>query len=196
MKSPLIHSLVAIIVCVMVSIGYGMWYAAVGAKSVEVVNLEDKVVIKTETINRVASSRASLAEIADDEATIRSYFVPETGVVAFIDSLQSRGEAQGATVSVLSVSPAGATAATPSLVFALSIDGTFEAVMSTIGAIEYAPYDLTISSLSVTQGTENGWHANLNILVGSVSATQFATSTAPIVSPTARVSLSSTYGYF
>ena len=68
--------------------------------------------------------------------------------------------------------------------------------MSTIGAIEYAPYDLTISSLSVTQGTENGWHANLNILVGSVSATQFATSTAPIVSPTARVSLSSTYGYF
>ena len=71
-----------------------MWYAAVGAKSVEVVNLEDKVVIKTETINRVASSRASLAEIADDEATIRSYFVPEIGVVAFIDSLQSRGEAQ------------------------------------------------------------------------------------------------------
>ncbi|MEK7101717.1 MAG: hypothetical protein AAB882_01015 [Patescibacteria group bacterium] len=195
MKSPFLHIIVAAIVCVMAIIGYGVWYAAVGAKSVTVMNVEDKVVIKTETANRIASSRASLAEIRDDEATIRSYFVPETGIVAFIDSLQARGKTRGAAVRVLSVSSAGAATAVPSLMLSLAISGTFEAVMSTMGAIEYAPYDLTISALSVTQNAKDGWHANLNVLVGSVSATQFATST-PIVSPTARVSSASTYGYF
>ena len=175
MKSPFAHIILASFVCVVVIIGYGFWYAAVGTKSVAVADLEGRVVTKTATANRVASSRASLLEISGDEATIRSYFVPETGVVSFIDSLQMRGKERGATVNVVSVSAATATAE-PSLVFSLSINGTFSAVMNTIGAIEYAPYDLTVSSLSITQLKE-GWHANLNFTVGSVSATQSATST-------------------
>jgi hypothetical protein len=40
--------------------------------------------------------------------------------------------------------------------------------MRTIGIIEYAPYDLLLSDLSVGQDDENEWHADLKILVGSV----------------------------
>lgn len=169
MKSPLFHFILALCICVIAFISYGYWYAIVGAKSVAVASLGDAVVIKTETANRAASLRASLADIADDEATIQSYFVPETGIVAFIDSLQARGTEQGATVTVLSVSASTATTE-PSFVLSLSIDGTFSAVMSTVGAIEYAPYALTVSSLSVTKNKDE-WHANLNLIVGS-TATQ------------------------
>lgn len=170
MKSPLSHLIVACIACIGAVVGYGYWYAAVGAKSIAVANLENKVATRGATANRIASSRASLAEIAGDEATIQNYFVSETGVVAFIDSLQSRGKALGAAVDVLSVSSASTTAV-PSLVFSLSVTGPFSAVMSTVGAIEYAPYDLTISAFSLTKAKDT-WRTTLSLLVGSAAASK------------------------
>ncbi len=178
-----LHLLSASSVCTVAVIGYGFWYAAVDAKSVAVATLESQVIAKTTTVNRVASSRASLAGIRGDEVTIWNYFVPETGVVAFIDALQVRGEARGATVDVLSVSSAGTATPEQSLVLSLSVSGTFGAVMGTVGAIEYAPYNLRISELSITKGKDE-WRASLTILVGSVSATQSATD-APAPSPAA-----------
>jgi hypothetical protein len=175
MKSPLLHIILACSVCVATMIGYGFWYATVGAKSIAVANLESQISEKTEAASRIASARASLAEIAGDEASMQNYFVPETGVVAFINNLEAQGRAQGASVSVLSVSTSGA-GAQPTLTFSITIKGTFDAVMRTVGAIEYAPYDLSISALSLGQEGSNSWHANLNLLVGSVSAS-IATST-------------------
>lgn len=197
MKSTFFHLVLASSVCAIVVIGYGFWYAAVDAKSVAVATLENQIAAKTTTAKRVASSRASLTDIAGDEATIRNYFVSEAGVVAFIDALQARGKAQGAIVDVLSVSSAGAATTEKSLVLSLAVSGTFSAVMNTVGAIEYAPYDITVSELSVTK-TKDGWHAALRILVGSVSATQAATSTStiPPPSPTALAPSSLAYAYF
>lgn len=178
MKSILSHTVLAACACIVAILCYGFWYTAVGEKSVAVADLESQILTKTETTNRIASARASLAQIAGDEASIQSYFVPETGVVAFIDALQAKGKALGATVDVLSVSATDSSVtATPSLTFSLSIDGTFDAVMRTVGAIEYAPYDLTLSGLSITQVTKGNWHAGMNLRVGSASATQSATST-------------------
>lgn len=177
MKSPFSHIILASCACVTVIIAYGFWYAAVGAKSVTVASLESRVATKTETANQIAASRSSLAEIARDEATIQSYFVPETGVVPFIDSLQALGKEQGTSVDVLSVSSAGAGTEEPSLLLSLTINGTFSAVMRTVGAIEYAPYNLTISALSIMQKPKEGWRADVNLIVGSVSATQTATNT-------------------
>lgn len=169
MKSPLIHILLACFVCIATIVGYGFWYAVIGAKSTAVANLESQIVTKTETASRIASARASLAEIAGDEASMQSYFVPETGVVAFINNLEAQGHTQGVTISVLSVSTSGA-GAQSTLTFTLTIKGTFDAVMRTIGAIEYAPYDLSISTLSLGWDDKDSWHADLNLLVGSVPA--------------------------
>jgi len=169
MKSPLLHLIFASLACVAMLVGYGVWYASVKAKSVAVANLENQISIKTETESRITSTRASLAEIAGDEATLQSYFVPETGVVAFIDHLDAQGQTLGATVSVLSVATSDA-GAQPELTLTLTVEGTFDAVMRTIGAIEYAPYDLSISRLSLQQSAKNTWHADLNLHVGSVPA--------------------------
>ncbi len=175
MKSPFTHLIVMSLICVAVLAGYGAWYAVIVAKSASVAALQDDIDTKTESVSLMSTARAALSEIADDEATVQSYFVPETGVVAFIDSLEARGRLLGATVDVLSVS-AGKTLSKPTLAFALSIEGTFDAVMRTVGAIEYAPYAISVSTFSIGQGEKQRWRASLNLLVGSVAATT-ATST-------------------
>lgn len=167
MKSTLAHLAFASAACVAVLAGYGFWYAATAAKSVEVAELQSQIDAKTEAVSRMATTRAALAEIAGDESVVRGYFVPETGVVAFIDDLEARGRALGAAVSVLSVSTGGG-GAEPTLQFALSVKGTFDAVMRTVGAIEYAPYAISISALSVGQDAKDLWHADLKLRVASV----------------------------
>lgn len=169
MKSPLVHAILACSVCIAMITGYGVWYAIVEAKSIVVADMENQISTKTETANRIASARASLAEISGDEDNLRNYFVPETGVVAFINNLEAQGKTLGATVRVLSVSTSGVSTQS-ALAFTLTLKGTFDAVMRTIGAIEYAPYDLSISTFSLGQDDKNSWHATLDLLVGSVSA--------------------------
>jgi hypothetical protein len=169
MKSHFFHFAIALIVVIVVLVGYGFWYAALSAKSAAVANQESRIVAQTETVSRIASARAVLAEIAGDEASVENYFVSETGVVAFIDGLEAQGEAQGAVVEVGSVS-AGTAGVRPTFILSLAIKGAFDAVMRTIGAIEYVPYDLSISGLSLTQDNEGRWHADLKITVGSVGS--------------------------
>ena len=173
MKARLLHLGITLIISIAALIGHGVWYAAVASKSVSVANLESQIVSKTESMSRIASARMALIEVADDENVVRSYFVPETSVVTFIDGLEKEGKSHGATVKVLSVSSERA-GSVPTLEFALAISGTFDAVMRTVGSIEYAPYDLSISELSLAHEEKSDWQANLKLIVGSV---QTATST-------------------
>ncbi len=195
MKSPFSHIIIAFILCIVAIAGYGMWYAAISAKSAEVASLQNQIDTKTETVNRIAATRATLASVANDEATVQSYFVPEASVVAFINSLEAYGKTPGAVVSVLSVSTSG-TAAQPSLAFTLTVKGTFDAVMRTVGSIEYSPYDLSISALTIVQDDKNSWHADLKLSVGSMPATSAATSTPKVSFVTALGPSSPAYAYF
>lgn len=176
MKSALFHLIIAVVLCAAIFAVYGMVYAAVSKKSAAVADLQNRIETKTESINRINVTRTTLAGVADDEAIMQSYFVPETGVVAFIDSLETRAKVFGTTASILSVSTIGM-AAQPSLSLSLTIKGTFSSVMRTVGSIEYAPYNLSIASLSVTQDAKDMWNAGLTLVVGSVSTKRAATST-------------------
>ncbi|MFA6519368.1 MAG: hypothetical protein WCT41_00895 [Candidatus Paceibacterota bacterium] len=193
MKSPFSHIMIAVAVCIAAIAGYGMWYAAISAKSASVAALQNQIDTKTETVNRIAAARATLANVASDESVVQNYFVPEAGVVSFIDALETSGKTLGSTVSVQSVGTSG-TPAKPSLELALSVKGTFDAVMRTVGSIEYAPYDLSISSLTITQDDKNIWHADLKIVVGSVPVAK-SSSVAPIPSTAFAPSISS-HEYF
>lgn len=193
MRSPFSHIIIAVAVCVAAIIGYGMWYAIISTKSASVATLQNQINTKTETVNRIAATRATLADVANDETVVQGYFVPEASVVPFINALETSGKTLGAVVSVLSVGTSG-TPAKPSLTLALSARGTFDAVMRTIGSIEYAPYDLSISSLVIVKNGENSWHADFKVLVGSVPAVKSST-TSP-VPVTAAVPSSSDHAYF
>lgn len=175
MKSSFIHLMLAFVACVATLVGYWFWYADIAAKSVAVTALQSQIDAKTKTTNRMATTRAALAEISSDEAVVQNYFVPETGVVTFINDLENLGRSLGAVISILSVSTGGVPAQ-PTLELALSIKGTFDAVMRTVGAIESLPYAISISTLSVAQDTKNIWSADLKLIVGS-SITRVTTST-------------------
>lgn len=169
MKSPLLHLLIWIGICAAALTGQGFWYAIIANKSAAVADLQNQIDTKIKTAERIASARSALAEISGDESTVQSHFVPETGVVSFIDDLETRAKEQSAAMKVLSVS-VGGTDTRPTLVLSFTIDGTFDAVMRTVGAIEYAPYDLFISKLSFGKDEKGVWHANAELIVGSVAA--------------------------
>ncbi|MDO8593646.1 MAG: hypothetical protein Q7R59_01990 [bacterium] len=169
MKSSLLHFGIWITVCIAAIAGQGFWYAVIANKSVAIADLQNQIDTKIETADRIASARSALAEIAGDESAVQSYFVPETGVVSFINNLEMLARGQTAVLKVLSVSIGGADTQ-PTLVFSLSVSGTFDAVMRTIGAIEYAPYNLSISKLALGEDGKNSWHADAELTVGSVSA--------------------------
>lgn len=167
MKSAFIHLILAFVICAAALVSYGILYRAVATASVAVTALQSQIDAKTKVVSRMAATRAAFADIAGDEAAVQQYFISETGVVAFIDDLEALGRVNGAaTTKVLSVSADDASAQ-PTFTFALSIMGTFGAVMRTVGAIEYAPYAISISSLSVGQNAKNDWHADLTFIVGS-----------------------------
>lgn len=166
MKSPLLHFIAAAALLILAGAAYIGWYNTVSNKSRQVADVQQKIDEANKNLNRIASARAALAEIADDEATVRSYFVPEANVVAFITDLEQLGVKQGAEVNVLSVSTAGS-AAQSTLLLSLSITGAFDSVMRTVGAMEYAPYNLSVKELSIALDEKKLWRADVSIAVGS-----------------------------
>ncbi len=166
MKASLARLFLALAVFAGALGAYGVWYQTVSAQSAVVADLENQISQKTETSARIASARAALTEVAGDEAAVRSYFVSPTNVVGFIDDLQARGRALGATVSVLSVNTDTASAHT-ALTLSIKAVGSFDAVMRTVGAIEYAPYDISLGTVGVGLDNRGVWHADVALSVGT-----------------------------
>jgi hypothetical protein len=179
MKSPLFHLIAWLLICSAAIGGYAYWYSFVTNQSTLVSDLENRIRTKTETSIKVAAARAALAEIAADESVVQGYFIPEDGVVTLIDDLQKRARAQSAQMKVLSVSTDGSAAqSTLVLLLSINVTGTFDAVMRTVGSLEYAPYDLSVVKLSLGKDDKSSWHADLQITIGSVAAQSAATTTA------------------
>lgn len=182
MKSAFTHLLGSCIVCGLAIVGYWVWYGMVEHESAQIVLLENQILTNAQTEKRVAAARASLSQIEGYETRIQNYFITETAVPSFIDTLQLQGEAQGTKISVLSVSKE-TVAGQSMLALALSIGGTFDAVMRTTGAIEYAPYAIMISGYSIQNDAANSWHASMTLFVGlsaPTASTTRATSTPPL----------------
>lgn len=169
MKSPLTHFASALALLFLSIAGYIAWYSTVAAKSSEATRLERQITAASENVRTIASVRTAFAEMAGDETKVRSYFVPEESVVSFINDLEARSLAQKTTLRVLSVSTGG-TPERPVLLLSLSVEGTFDAAMRTVGAIEYAPYAISVSAFSVDMKEKGVWTVALNLAVGSVSA--------------------------
>ncbi len=167
MKAPLLHISIAVSAFALALLAYGVLYGVISAKSATVASLQNTIDTKAEAASRAAAARSALAKTSADEDLVQAYFVSETGVVAFIDDLQRRGDSLGSVVSVSSVQPSGTAAAT-AFILALSIKGSFDAVMRTFGSIEYAPYNLSVLEFSLIQEEGAGWRADFTLRAGSV----------------------------
>lgn len=168
MNRPLVHFFVLLSVLAVAGVGYGVWYAAIASESAVVAGLDAQIRAKTDAAARIAAARSALTEIAGDEAEVQGYFVSETDVVPFIDDLESRGSSLGADVRVLSVSVASV-GLHPTLALSLTASGPFDAVMRTLGTIEYAPYAIAVQNVSLSQSAKGQWHADVSLVVGSVA---------------------------
>lgn len=168
MKSPTLHFIIVIVAGIGVLAGYYFWYSVVASESVSAANLQHQINSETEAPNNATLARTASVEIKNDETIVQKYFFPENGVVAFINNLEERTKTLGAAVTVTSVS--AGTGERSVLVMALHVEGTFDSVMRTVGNIEYAPYDIVVSKLSLKQDGDNSWHADLGLAVGTIGS--------------------------
>jgi len=173
MKQHLVHLGIAFSVFAGACIGFYLWEGVVTAKSDALAVVEDKIATRDQEIKQSAEARSILNELEGEEARIQGYFVPEISTVPFINNLEARGRALGASVVVSSVAKGG-TSAEPMLVLSLTVKGSFDAVMRTVGSIEYAPYNSAITSLYLGHDDKNSWHADVKLTVGSVAPTKTA----------------------
>lgn len=164
MKTTLSHLIVAAGIAALLGAGYWYWYGVILAQQSRAEELQVQIDSKTRLIGRATSARTLLAERSSDEEMIIQYFIPEADAATFIEDLEARGHTLGTTVSVLSVTT-DTSDSDPTLSLSLTITGPFSSVLRTVGAIEYAPYNLTISSLSFGRDTDKQWHADLKLLV-------------------------------
>lgn len=174
MKTPLSHLGIVSVLCISTLGGYAFMYQMISDKSVALSEIENQIQEKDVAEASITIARSSLSRLEDEEVLVQGYFVPETNVVSLINDLEALGRSEGAVVGVVSVSKK--TVGThPAFGLNLSISGTFDAVMRTIGAIEFGPRETTVSTLSVAHDDKNTWHANMEVLVGATPT--IATST-------------------
>lgn len=169
--AALIQLVIALAVLAGVLGAYGAWYVAVGRASATAAALAKEIEAKTQESARVQSAREALATLAEDEASIQAYLIREEDIVSFLERLESSGAALGSSVEVVSVG-AEEGGERSHIRLSLKIAGSFDAVLRTLGAIEYGPYDSAVSSLTLdTLPAETGpsgrWTANVTLTLGT-----------------------------
>lgn len=102
---------------------------------------------RTETA-RVAEAGKALPALIAAEETLRTYFVRTDDIVPFLSQLEKQGGAQGAVVEVLSVD-SNASSADHRISLSLKITGSYDAVVRTLGVIEYGPYDIVLTNVTL-----------------------------------------------
>lgn len=168
MRPAPIHLIVALVLLFVVGGVYAAWYAFVQSESARVVTLAGQVAEKNNDAKKAVAARAALATLSSDEDYIRSYFVVPNDVVAFLEKLQNTGKSFDAKVEVASVS-ADKVEPHGHITIALKITGSFDSVMRTIGAIEYGPYDSSVSNITLDHPSDgkSPWTATAVFLVGT-----------------------------
>lgn len=145
--TSLIQLVVALIVFAAALGVYGIWYSLVGKASVEAATLSEQIRTKSQDSARVAAAKVALESLAEDEAAMRAYLVREQDIVPFLGTLEDTGASLGSRVEVVSVS-ADSQGERSQIQLSLKISGSFDAVLRTLGAIEYGPYDSAIQSVT------------------------------------------------
>ena len=181
-RGPLLQFIGALLVLIVVIALNVLWYNMVSAENAQVSDLAGQVKAKTDDSARAAQAKKELVALSTDQSSIQQYFVSTSNVVPFLGQLQATGSFLSSKVQIASVS---ATPGTPygQLSLSLSIVGSFNSVMRTLGSIEYGPYDTAINTLSFDAppnaigSSSPQWVANGVFTIGTEANT--ATTTTP-----------------
>jgi hypothetical protein len=184
-RAPLLHFIGALILLIGVVALNIFWYGMVSDESAQVGKIAGEIKLQTNNSALAAQAKQELTVLSADQASVQQYFVSTNDVVPFLQQLQTTGTYLGSNVQIASVS---ATPGVPygKLSLAISIAGSFNAVMRTLGSIEYEPYDTAISTLTFDappgNTTSSGvpqWTANAIFLVGTEATPQASATSTP-----------------
>jgi hypothetical protein len=150
---------------------YAFWYLMVSGASTKVAELQQTLALRGNESAQILSARRTLAALQAEDIIFERYFVNEDDIVPFLEVLESAGEGLETTVEVVSVSKEGGPQGAR-LSVAVSVEGTFNGVMKTLGVIEHGPYDITTTGLTLGHlpGGENAsprWSASGTFSVGT-----------------------------
>jgi hypothetical protein len=167
MKSTFAHVSIALGICVLSVAIYAYAYFYVADESARAAELAATIDSKKATVDRASLIRAALLKLGEDEARIKNYFVSEENIGTFVSQLEEIGKSLGTQVDITSVGE-GKDAARPVLTVTVRMQGTFDAVLRSIGAIEHASYAITLNSVSVSSagGDVGSWSATMTLGVG------------------------------
>ncbi|MDB5190432.1 MAG: hypothetical protein JWN49_758 [Parcubacteria group bacterium] len=182
------HALLTIVVLIIAFSAYGIWYTTVSRKSAQAASLSAEIETKHQDSERIKAAKDELQKISSDESRVNGYFVSTNDVVPFLETLQSTGKNLGSDVQVVSVS-ADPGKPHAHLNLSLSITGSFDSVVRTLGALEYSPYDASLQSLTLdTPQTGTGkaaqWTAAATFFIGTTNSPQ-----TPVVAPSRPASI-------
>lgn len=169
MSRSLLRLIVTLALLVAAFGSYAWWHTQASSATDRAAALATEIEQMRLDSERARDARDQLAAIAGDEAAVRGYLVPTQDVVPFLETLEQTGTAFGSDVEVVSVSARQEPRS--HLELSLRITGGFDAVVRTLGAIEYAPYDIELRQLGLdTAGgsaTTTPWVASATLLVGT-----------------------------
>ena len=180
---------IGIALLVIAGVAYGITYSFVGTKSAEVASLTQQIAQKDAASTDIAAAKQELAGLQSQEATVDQYFVSTSDVVPFLEQLASTGKFLGTNVQVVSV------AATPGdpygqLNLSLTIAGPFNAVLRTLGAVEYGPEDTRVSNVTLqgpglndVASSSPTWTASAVFVIGAKNAAAVVAPATPNPAP-------------
>lgn len=166
MKPSIIQLGISILIAAAALGGYVFWYGYVRGLDASSAALAGEIAAKDRERAHAVSARSAEAELAAQEALVASHIVASADIVSFLERLENTGKQFGATVHVASVSDQ-AKASEGTIALSLSVAGSFDAVMRTIGAIEEGPYAVTVQDLSLDTPDGSQWSATGVFVVGT-----------------------------
>lgn len=173
MNRSLFSLILSFVLLVAALSGYFVFYHAVNVLGDKVTTLRTQIAVKSAVSGATPASIDSAAITAAKREAVQ-YFVDPSGIADFLGGLESIGTTTGAHVAVVSV--AEDKKSSGRLIIALQATGSFDAVLRTVGVIEYSPYDLTVSNLVLSAPSKNddksavgSWTASMTVSVGSTS---------------------------
>lgn len=164
MSRSLIHLFVALGVLAGAVGVYGFWLYQVKQEAAASLALQSQIDATIEAAVVAAETGDALAELAGDEAVIEGYRIRLDGIVAFLERIEGTGRTLGSSVEVVAV--ADKPSADGRIALTVRVLGSFDAVMRTLGAIEYGPYDIRVENLTFDTPTTSGaWTAAVALSV-------------------------------
>lgn len=168
-----IHLILASVLTLSMVGAYLFWYKAVDKARGESAVLAENIRTQSQESAKVDAAKVALESLAEDEASIRGYLVKEEEIVPFLERLEETGAGLGATIDVVSVSTE-TRAERNRIMLSVKIEGSFDAVLRTLGSIEYGPYDssverITFDTVPVSEAPSGLWTAAAIFSLGTRS---------------------------